>query len=88
MNGTPVKEENSGKGTEKYDPEDPDSEPEKENDMEEKEPAQVKECKITIEEVKQETKMEETVSEQPKEDKKTTKSPVGRPPRARRGRRT
>lgn len=86
-----VPKEESGKtsGTEKYDPEDPESETEKEQDTAEcKANEAAGEPKVVIGDVTtQPDSVEDSpVTEQSKvEEKKTTRSPATRGPRARRG---
>lgn len=87
-----VPKEETGKtsGTEKYDPEDPESETEKEQDTAEcKANEAAGEPKVVIGDVttQQPDSVEDSpVTEQSKvEEKKTTRSPATRGPRARRG---
>lgn len=77
-------------GAEKYDPEDPESESEKDSEVtEQKAIHDLKESKVVLEDIKTEIKLEvkeEVIIEPPKEEKKPpAKSPGGRAPRARRG---
>ncbi len=78
----------STKGTEKYDPEDPESEPEKDTEAADEKPSEdVKDPKVVLDEVKVTPKSEpgDQEEETPKEQTKTAARSRG--PRARRGRR-
>ncbi|XP_065201357.1 zinc finger protein on ecdysone puffs-like isoform X2 [Planococcus citri] len=93
----PAPETNSTAGSEQYDPENPESENEKDSDVGDQQlelDHDVKESKVVVEDGKQEERAEEPVQEEPlqtspvKQGRKPPgRSPAGRGPRARRGRR-